>query len=119
MASVVEILFKSKNLVYVPTENTAENKAFYRKCMGDGASYVQGTNRLLTPSTAEQLDKEFEGQIQAGLAVMVCLPPEKEGGDVTRLGFVSLDWHSMTRHHRSCSMGISMSPEHQGKGYGC
>lgn len=43
-------------------------------------------------------------------------PPH--GGRLTAVGWLTLDCHTLTRHHRSCTLGIMIASAHQGEGYG-
>lgn len=37
---------------------------------------------------------------------------------LTAIGWLTLDCHALTLHHRSCTLGIMLGSAHQGRGYG-
>jgi GNAT superfamily N-acetyltransferase len=115
-------LFRSKHLLYKALSNTAEEKHFLQDVMThDAATYAQSTSRLLVPPRAEDIDKDMAGlAANALLSVIICLPPKPEADtkDPKPVGWLTLDCHAQTRHHRSCQLGIIIAPEHQGSGYG-
>lgn len=115
-------LFRSNTLIYRPLEKNPEDRAFYQQTLlSDPSTYARGTNALLRPPTLESIDKSLGGIVQSLLAVMICLPmdaQEKEHAKPTPVGWVHLDAHPLSRHHRSCTLGITMAASYQGKGYG-
>lgn len=43
---------------------------------------------------------------------------EPTAHDLTAIGWLTLDCHTLTLHHRSCTLGIMIASAHQGEGYG-
>lgn len=41
-----------------------------------------------------------------------------DGDHLTAIGWLTLDCHALTLHHRSCTLGIMLGSAHQGRGYG-
>lgn len=41
-----------------------------------------------------------------------------EDTHLTAIGWLTLDCHALTLHHRSCTLGIMVGSRHQGRGYG-
>ncbi|ROW01297.1 hypothetical protein VMCG_05926 [Cytospora schulzeri] len=137
-------LFRSKRLIFRALENSPEHTAFIRDLMADDPeSYAQSTNRLLVPLTVDDVEHDVEGLAKCLLAAVICLVPEKvdteesedddehehspgpsEAGHsttrhgLTAIGWLTLDCHALTRHHRSCTLGIMIASAHQGEGYG-
>ena len=113
------LLFRSERLLFRAIEKSAEEKAFIVTMMTDDpATYAQGTNLLLVPLRPEDIDKDLERLSSVLLAVKLCLIPETPDGEAKMIGWLHLDGHAMTRHHRSCQLGIMVSSQYQGKGYG-
>ncbi|KUI69478.1 Spermidine N(1)-acetyltransferase [Cytospora mali] len=130
-------LFRSKRLVFRALENSPEHTAFIRDVMlDDPETYAQSTNRLLVPLTVDDVEHDVAGLAKSLLAVVICLIPgkdaEEESDDenehdpepgstqhgLTAIGWLTLDGHTLTRHHRSCTLGIMIASAHQGEGYG-
>jgi GNAT superfamily N-acetyltransferase len=135
-------LFRSDRLFYKALSNSPEEKAFMRVVVMDPTTYAQTTSRLLAPPRSEDIDKDMAGlSNNALLAVMICLPagsdiavpavPSEQlpvAGDQSSreqptsayapVGWLTLDSHPVTRHHRTCNLGIMLATAHQGKGYG-
>lgn len=133
-------LFRSKRLIFRALENSPEHTAFIRDVMADDPeTYAQSTNRLLVPLTADDVENDVEGLAKCLLAAVICLVPEQDteesedegrghspseaGGSTARhgltaVGWLTLDCHALTRHHRSCTLGIMIASAHQGEGYG-
>lgn len=128
-------LFRSKRLVFRALENSPEHTTFIRDVMvDDPETYAQSTNRLLVPLSVDDVEHDVAGLAKSLLAVVICLLPEaaEESDDehershevgstrhgLTAIGWLTLDCHTLTRHHRSCTLGIMIASAHQGEGYG-
>lgn len=128
-------LFRTKRLVFRALENSGEHTAFIRDMMvDDPETYAQSTNRLLAPLAYDDVENDMAGLVKSLLAVIICLRPEhehtddahaketqgerKQSEDLTAIGWLTLDCHALTLHHRSCTLGIMIASAHQGEGYG-
>jgi RimJ/RimL family protein N-acetyltransferase len=112
-------LFSSSRLIYRALENTPEEKDFFYDIINnDPTTFAQSMNRLIRPLSSEDVDKIFGGAADALLSVRVCLPASEDGEKPTTIGWLSLDAHPVSRHHRSCGLGITLATPYQGKGYG-
>lgn len=114
-------LFSSTRLIYRALENTPENRDhFLDGVLKDPATLGQSSNKLLKPLTSNDVEKTFSGAADAFLSVVIYL--KQEVGEPTPetppVGWLSLDSHPVSRHHRSCTMGITISTEYQEMGYG-
>jgi hypothetical protein len=114
-------LFSSYRLIYRNVENTAENRGCYlNMVLNDPTTFGQSVNRLLKPLSAADVDKTFSGAADAFLSVVIFL--KQEGAQpalgTTPVGWLSLDSHPSSRHHRSCTLGITIATDFQDKGYG-
>lgn len=113
-------LWSSKSLVYRALENNAQDKTFlYESMMEDPTNWAQSTNRLLGPLTQDEIGKILDTLTKALLGVMICLPPPKDtDGESVPIGYLCIDGPAVSSHHRSCTFGISIKKQYQGKGYG-
>lgn len=130
-------LFHTKRLVFRALENSGEHTAFIRDLMvDDPETYAQSTNRLLAPLAYDDVENDIAGLVKSLLAVIIYLRPEhggqhddddhaeetqskrKQSEDLTAIGWLTLDCHALTLHHRSCTLGIIIASAHQGEGYG-
>jgi hypothetical protein len=88
--------------------------------LNDPATFGQSVNRLLKPLSSADVDKTFSGVADAFLSVMIFL--KQEGAQpalgTTPVGWPSLDSYPTSRHHRSCTLGITIATDFKGKGYG-
>jgi len=115
-------LFTSDRLIYRALENTLESREHYLSVLlQDPETFGQSSNTLLKPVTANDLEKTFSGAADAFLAVVIHLKTEN-GKEPTAnnppVGWLSLDSPPASRHHRSCTLGITIASAYQGKGYG-
>jgi hypothetical protein len=114
-------LFCSENLIYQAFENNGEDKKLLHKAWSeDPEAFAQSNNSLLRPLTLEGTSKITEALAAMLLSVRICLPPDpsSESSRPIPIGFVVLDASPVGRHHRSCTLGISILAPHNGKGYG-
>ncbi|KAE9369343.1 GNAT family acetyltransferase, partial [Stipitochalara longipes BDJ] len=116
-------LFSSDRLIYRALENTSESRDHFRNVvLKDSETFGQASfNKLLKPLTSNDLEKTFSGAADVFLAVVIHLQNEdrKEPTPGTPpVGWLSLDSPPASRHHRSCTMGITISTDYQRKGYG-
>jgi RimJ/RimL family protein N-acetyltransferase len=115
-------LFSSDRLIYRALEDTTENKEHFRNVMlNDPNTVGQSVNRLLKPLTSADVDRSFSGASESFLSVIMYLKPEgahPSSPTTPPVGWLSLDSHPTSRHHRSCTMGITISTDYQGQGYG-
>jgi len=115
-------LFSSDRLIYRALENTPESRAHYHSVLlQDPETFGQSSNWLLKPPTTNDLEKTFSGAVDVFLSVVIHFKPEN-GKEPTPnnppVGWLSLDSSPVSRHHRSCTMGITIASAYQGKGYG-
>lgn len=115
-------LFSSDHLVYRALENTAEDQElFTRFILSDPTSYAHGIHLLMQPPSSESIKNTIEW-LNGLLSVTICLPSTGESPasclNPVPIGWLSLTAHSETRHHRSCSLSITVFSPHQGRGYG-
>jgi GNAT superfamily N-acetyltransferase len=114
-------LFSSDRLIYRALENTPENREhFLNVVLKDPATFGQCFNKLLKPLTSNNVEKTFSGAADAFLSVVIYLKQEARGPtlETPPVGWLSLDSHPASRHHRSCTLGITIRTEYQGMGYG-
>jgi RimJ/RimL family protein N-acetyltransferase len=114
-------LFSSDRLLFRAFDNSPENKAYFHDLtLNDPTSLAQSSNSLLKPPSTDDIDKMFNGAADTFLSVTVYLKQEvgQPTASTPPVGWLSLDSHPKSRHHRSCSLGITISTEYQGKGYG-
>lgn len=115
-------LFRSNNLIYQAFENNAEDKEFlHRAWENDPESFAQSNNSLLRPLTLENTSKITEALAAMLLSVRICLPPDSTSETSSKpfpIGFIVLEASAVGRHHRCCTLGISILAPYNGKGYG-
>jgi len=115
-------LFSSSRLVYRALENTDRNKEFFTKSiLNNPVSYAHCWDVLMKPPSSESVKNTIEW-IKDLLAVTICLPSPGESpahsANPMPIGWLNLSANSGTRHHRSCTLAITIWEPHQGKGYG-
>ncbi|POR36204.1 SPBc2 prophage-derived uncharacterized N-acetyltransferase YokL [Tolypocladium paradoxum] len=140
--------FRSARLKYIKMDEADERiKAFLPQVEGDPVVLALASPALLRPSGKKELDWFAEQQAKAYLGVAICLLPSDEGEAVctrtpagdsngekngesrdskeqkkpTIIGTMCLGWGGIapsTAHHRTASIGITLSSAHHNRGYG-
>lgn len=133
-------LFRTKRLIFRALENTPEHAAFLRDLLlDDTQAYAQCTDRLLVPPSLDNTETDIAELLKSLLAVLICIRPADDDGSrspdgddnhstaahcvtkeapLTAIGWLTLDSHALTLHHRSCRLGIVIAAPYQGVGYG-
>jgi RimJ/RimL family protein N-acetyltransferase len=120
----VSSTFKSKRLVYRSIEDNEEDRKFIHEELDlDPVNQALTDTRPFAPMTSKTSQENIKHICENGLlAVLVCLPApvsgdtEKQNAKPIPIGFVFLTKASVPR--RKSEVGISMSKNYTGKGYG-
>jgi GNAT superfamily N-acetyltransferase len=124
--------FRSRSLIYRAIEDNEEDKAFiYLLCLDPQSLYQNNWTILHRPLSRKTCDSQHAAKQSSRLIdLLICLPPVVEdcgnviGAELSLqkplpIGFINLHGVSDdTRHHRTLDIGILISAEYQGKGYG-
>ena len=86
--------------------------------MNQPDTYAQQTNVLLRPLKLAEIEKLFAGVADLLLTVRISIPAADPSDSLTKIGWLSLTNDVRSAHHRSCQLGITISSEYQGEGYG-
>ncbi|KND93022.1 SPBc2 prophage-derived uncharacterized N-acetyltransferase YokL [Tolypocladium ophioglossoides CBS 100239] len=135
-----QMAFRSARLKYIKIDEADEHvKAFLPQVEGDPVVLALASPALLRPRGKKELDWYAEQQTKAYLGVAICLVPSEgvqaactPDGDSTGdkkderekptiIGTMCLGWGGIpasTAHHRTASIGITLSSAHQNRGYG-
>jgi RimJ/RimL family protein N-acetyltransferase len=122
--------YRSKRLLYrAPQVSSDADKAFVFTILADQQLTLLTGPSLPHPPSEQKRDVVL-GQLAASdLGVLICLPADSEAdlsvlatldGSVP-IGWITLGWGGTspsTRHNRHSTIGITLLPQHQGKGYG-
>ncbi|CAH0053724.1 unnamed protein product [Clonostachys solani] len=131
--------FSSERLYYIKADEGDENlRDFLPRVEDDPMTQALVSTNLLRPKGKVDIDETMKGLSLSLLGVSICLKPEedaKRNGNKTKetqspagktprptiIGFVVLGWGGIPASqvvNRRASIGITLSPEYQDKGYG-
>ncbi|KAI6771798.1 hypothetical protein HG531_009423 [Fusarium graminearum] len=120
--------YSSERLIYRALENNEQDTAYIFKFHeNDPFNTALSDHSLLRPRNKKSSEDLITAIQKASLSVMVCLSPSEaqaqdiESSDPVPIGFAILGWGGIPagrEHHRSTSLGITLSDPYQGKGYG-
>ncbi len=118
--------FRSERLVYRTVENSDEDKKLIEELESDPVDIALASPGLVKPRGRKNSEYVVDQLSKSLLGVIICLPPGTEvekgrfSGELTRIGYVVLGWGppGPNTHHRNTSIGITLAPPYQDKGYG-
>lgn len=117
--------YQSKNLVYRALEDNSEDRTWIAECLlNDPAITIMGSQRLAHPAPQTSVQDYIDNNKRNLLNVVICLPSDEKESTPTKnsskapipIGIISLFGYG--QHHRNAIMGLNITQEYRGKGYG-